>query len=387
MFQAAFECFPWDLDLEGYDESVGRLAGDIGVDAVRVAATHEGIHQLRPRAAEAARAFICGAAAHFQPDSKLYADSRIRPIPAAWTKSRNPLEKIAAAAQKNRLALRVFVSCCQGDAMAERYSHAACIDFFGRMSDNWLCPSNPDVRAYLGALVEDVTTNYPIAALELETADFGADQPLGWHARPLDSLSDPRQIVFSWCFCAACCQRAADAGADIAELRTGINQLLHKWDRPEPFSENILEKSAVPDANVAAFQRMRVDAVTSLIRLLRTRSKAPLQIGLLSPCEVSAAIPTELAPHCDGFYIPVVTTRDDQWPQDVVASAGGPARCDLGLPCHPPYTKDGPTLVTAVHRASQAGFRSITFQNYGCTPEPCLEWVRQAIRYARREAT
>ena len=143
----------WDLDLEGYDESVGRLAGDIGVDAARVAATHEGIHQLRPRAAEAARAFICGAA---RTSSPIQNSMPIRVSAPFRRRGRNRETrwKNRRGAQKNRLALRVFVSCCQGDAMAERYSHAACIDFFGRMSDNWLCPSKSGRSRSTRALVE-----------------------------------------------------------------------------------------------------------------------------------------------------------------------------------------------------------------------------------------
>ena len=88
-YQTVFECFPWDLDLEGYDESLARLAGEIGVDAILVPAVHEGIRELRPRAAEGTRAFVCRAAAHFQPNAKLYSGLRIRPIAAAWMKTRN----------------------------------------------------------------------------------------------------------------------------------------------------------------------------------------------------------------------------------------------------------------------------------------------------------
>jgi len=386
MFQAAFECFPWDLDLEGYDDALARLAGDIGVDAIRVAATHEGISELRPRAPETARVFMCGAAAHFQPDSRLYADTRIRPILAAWMKSRNPLEKIAEAARKHRLALRASVSCCQGVALAERYPHAACVDFFGRPSGNWLCPSHPDVRAYLVSLVADLSMNYPLAALDLEAADFGADYQPGWYSHPFDPPGDPRKTVFSWCSCAACGQRAADAGADVPALRVAINKLFEKWTRLEPIAETSLDELIAADRNIALYQKARIETVTSLIRLMQARSKAPVRMGLLSTCETTAAIPAELGNHCDGFSIPLRTSNDDQWLANVVKEAGGPARCDLDLCCHPPITKDGPALVAAVHHASQSGYRSITFANYGCAPEPCLDWVRQAIRYARREA-
>jgi len=384
MFQAAFECFPWDLDLEGYDDALGRLAGDIGVDAVLVTAVHQGIRELRQRAPEAERAFICGAAAHFQPDSRKYAGLRIRPLPAAWMKSRNPLERITEAAEKHRLKLRVSVSCCQGDALVERYRHAACIDFFGTAM-NWLCPSHPDVRSYLAALVEDLTTNYPVAALHLDTAHFEPFYATGY----MDSLEPPPEIsslFFNTCYCAACCQRATDAGVDVSALRAVIDKLLVKLNRWELVAASSLTDLSAQEPLIAAFQRMRRETVTSLVHSLKTCCRTALRIGLFFPSETSAAVPAELSAHCDGFYVQVSSSRERDWPSDEIEDAGGPARCDINFTCYPPMAPDSPTLVSAVHRAAQSGIGSIIFTNYGVTPEPCLDWVRQAIRYARREA-
>lgn len=387
MFQAAFECFPWDLDLEGYDESLARLAGDIGVDAVRVAAVHGGLHQLRPRAPEIVRAFTCSATAHFQPDARRYADSRIRPIPAAWMKSRNPLEKIGEAAQKHRLVLRAAVTCCDAAAIVERHAHVACIDFFGRPNGSRICPSHPDVRAYLAALTDDLAANYPVSALEFDAADFGPSFAHRWFDQSFAEPADPRRVLFSWCFCAACVQRAADGGVDAADVRSAMNTLFQQWTRLKSPAKLTLSELLDENPVLAAYQAARIETVTSLIRLLRGRSKVPLNLELTSYGECAAAIPSRLAEHCDGFFAPLTSTGDEPWFADLVETVGGPGRCDVGFCCYPPWTKSGPALVTAVHRASQIGYKSVTFQNYGCAPEPCLDWVRQAIRYARREAT
>lgn len=386
MFQAAFECFPWDLDLEGYDDALARLAGDIGVDAVRVAAVHEGIHQLRPRAAETARAFVSGAAAHFQPDSRIHSNSRIRPIPAAWMKTRNPLEKIAAAARKNRLALRVSLSCCKGDALLQRHPHAACTDFFGRAGEDRLCPSHPDVRAYLGAIVEDLSTNYAVNALELEFTGFADAIGHRWYDRAFASARDPQATIFSWCFCAACTQRAADAGIEVPALRAALASMFTHWAALEPVGERTLADWMAANPFIAAYHKTRVETVASLLRSMQARSKVPLRWCLPvdgGPTPFAA----EWKEYCDGCYLPVSTALHDAWPVEIVRAAGGPSQCDLALPCHPPGASDGPSLVAAVRQAAQDGYRSITFSNYGCAPEPCLDWVRQAIRYARREAS
>jgi hypothetical protein len=386
IFQTAFECFPWDLDLEGYDESLGRLAGDVGVDAVLVPAVHEGVREIRPRAAESDRAFVCGAAAHFQPNAKLYSGLRIRPIPAAWMKTRNPLEKIAEAAKKHRLKLRVSISCCQGAALVERYPHAACVDFFGQPSSEWLCPTNPDVRAYLGALVEDLTTNYPVAALDVHSAHF---QP-GGSGEPRHALEPPPGIatlLFGTCFCSSCIQHASDAGVDMAALHAFLHNAFVTLGHLEPVSALEFPDLIAENRVVADFQRTRKEAVTLLVHSLWARCRAPIRMALAGPKDTTATWPEELSKFCDGFHIPVFGCREHDWPADEIAAAGGAARCDISFPCYPPFAPDGPALVNAVHGASQSGIESITFENYGMCPAPCLDWVRQAIRYARREAT
>src|SRR5262249_33730749 len=97
-----FYCYPWDLEDEGLEISLGRLAGEIGVDGITVAATETDIRMIRGRPLGGRRTFISPAGAHFQPDPAIHRGNRIRPIPASWMKSKNPLERIAKVAEKER---------------------------------------------------------------------------------------------------------------------------------------------------------------------------------------------------------------------------------------------------------------------------------------------
>src|SRR5205085_3889822 len=82
---------PWDLIDEGIDRVLDRISGEIGCDGIQVTAVTGPVHVFRPHANVSPRTYRCDAAAYFQPDAKRYADSRLRPLPAAWIKSRNPL--------------------------------------------------------------------------------------------------------------------------------------------------------------------------------------------------------------------------------------------------------------------------------------------------------
>ncbi len=127
MQQAFFWCYPWDIDAA----SLGRMAGDIGVDAISVAATTQRVAALSPRTADGPHTVIQESAAHFRPSADRYAATRLRLATAKWMKSRNALEQIAHAAEKAGLALRVWATCCQSDTLARQHPMAQCVDVFG----------------------------------------------------------------------------------------------------------------------------------------------------------------------------------------------------------------------------------------------------------------
>ncbi|RIK66020.1 MAG: hypothetical protein DCC65_11310 [Planctomycetota bacterium] len=379
-----FAAFPWDLTDEGPDAALARLAGELGVDGVTVAVVHPGIHELRGRPLGGRWAFRCGAAAHFQPDAPRYAAARIRPITAAWMKSRNPLEHIARIAERERLRLRVSIDPCRGRELVERFSHAACMDLFGEASDTRLCPSNPEVRAYIAALAEDLVSNYPVEAVELAGADFGDPSQARSLADSGVDLPPADRVLFSWCFCAACRQRAADSGVSAEAAAAVLQDRLAAAARLEMRDHATFADVIAGCPELAAYQRVRAESVTSLVRSVK--AKCPYRVVYLLDGDLTASgvDPVALADACDAL-----NTSFDAGHRSTELSAGHGAvlrkSVEVRLTCRPPLAPDGPALVARTHEASQAGFDSITFENYGLTPEPCLDWVRQAVRYARRE--
>ncbi|MCG8407253.1 MAG: hypothetical protein MI923_18805 [Phycisphaerales bacterium] len=378
MNQAFFWCYPWDLADEGYERALTRLVGEIGVDAVSVAATTHRVRSFRPRLTEGPRTVSYDAAAHFQPSGRCYANTQLRPTAAAWMKTRNPLEKIARLAEQNAIKLRVWTVCCQHDTLSARHPMATRVDVFGDRFDGWLCPSNPDVREYVAALAEDLTTNYPVETIELEAMDFDmADRrvELGIDSHPIG------RALMDWCFCSSCRQRAMDAGVDTASVKASALSHLDRAFRLEPPAFGSFELLLANDTHLAGYQKMRIDAVTSLVQMVRSRTSARLMVHRNGRSKHGGADPSALAAHCDGFLLPWAhgrvqsdDTEDDR------------SKVEVRINCCPPHMKDGPSLVTQVHQASQAGHPAIGFHHYGMTPEPCLDWIRQAIRYARREA-
>jgi hypothetical protein len=374
------------LEEEGIETAIDRMAGEIGVDAVSVATTLPSVSEFRARAFATQRTVEHEAAAHFQPVAKHYAGTRIRPIAAPWMKSRNPLEKIAQHAGKQGLKVRAWTTCCHGSAMVARHKMAACVNVFGDLSQSWMCPSNPDVREYVAALVEDLATNYPLETIELDGADFGGPIHSHRHARSGVGTGPVEQVLLSWCFCPSCQQRARDGGLDVEAVAAAAASHLGQMMLAKIPIHSDFDSLLASDGHLAAYHKLRMDVVTSLVQLVRGRTKARLVLHHEAPSPFSAADPTALSEVCDGLVIPAARHGRAQTSDARLPHVWRAERTELAQPCHPPHVEDGPALVSTVHQAAETGCAAIGFSNYGVAPEPCLDWVRQAVRYARRES-
>ena len=384
-------CYPWDLDDEGVELSIGTLAGRVGVDAVSVAASLHGVREHRGRQMGNRRTVEYDAAVHFRPDSGCYANTRLRPVVAPWLRSRNPLQRIADEALKQGIRLRVWSACCHSSTLVARYPSASCVDVFGDSVSTWLCPSNPDVREYLVALVRDLGAHYAVDALELEAAHFGHGGHAHRHLTCGVLPNEAQRTVLGWGFCASCRQRARRNGIDADAVAAKTQGLLAAMYRLEPTPTDSAAALIAADEALLAYHRMRVETVASLVELARSRTEARLVVRFpdmaLNPYDTGVD-PVAVRKHCDALSLPLPAPADppaQRVLEKIVAAMGGPGAAEVTMDCHPPRFQDGPTLVAEVKRLAAQGYAAIGFSNYGVAPEPCLDWVRQAIRFARRE--
>lgn len=388
MKDAFFWSYPWDLLDEGPDLAIDRIAGEIGAQSISLATTYHSVAQFRPHAADAPLRFVAEAAAHFQPNAAAYAATRIRPLPAAWMKSRNPLERIADACSKRGVALRAWLVACHSGALASRHPDAACKDAFANRSTTWICPANPDVREYVAGLAADLSTNYPIAAIELESPDFDSGPHAHAHEKIGLNLGPIERLLLSLCFCESCVQSANDADIDAAAVLRSVRVHLAPTIAGQPPRTTSINDFLASDALIRAYTRHRTDSIRALVTAVRRRTKIPIFVHAPYAPDLAGWNPADLGQHCDGFIFPAWTESPESRRArlaELIAAAASPDRVHLGFYCYPPQTADGPTLVRAVHEAVSAGHETIGFYNYGIAPNAGLDWARQAIRFARRD--
>lgn len=402
-----FSCHPTDIEDDGIESSLGVLAGEIGVDAINVAAVANGSWALRGRSSSGPRLVEREAGAHFQPEIARYGGTHLRPVVASRIKSRNPLEKIAQEAQRLGLRLRASIACCLHERLATKYPMARCVNVFGDPDPAWVCPANPDVREFLAAMAEDLTSGYPIESLELRRLGFPAAD---LRDRGVDvglPSDDARRPLLTWCFCSSCRQRAADLGIDVEALLAWLRGQIDGLFRLEAAAFDRLESLLGSEPQAAQYAKMREQVVVSLAKLVRSRTKARLVLRLTLNAR-QAEPNVEMAETFDRIHLPAPAGRPAaaiarptlvgvEQSADLAARAAEriascqaysyePSRTEVWMPCHPPDVNDGPTLVRRVRAISQTGVAAVGFTDYGLAPAPCLEWARQAIRFARREA-
>lgn len=383
------DCYPWDLEDEGIDAALARTKGDLYADDICLLAHCDDLVQRRSRAIGGPRTLHRAAGAHFRPDAGHYAATRIRPIPAAWMKSRDPFTKIAKACDGLGVGLCIRASCLRNRSLVDKHPMAACIDAFGDASTRRLCPANPDVREYAVAMATDLAETYAARRVELTDVTFDSSRYARETSLGID-LVGAAAILQDWCFCPACRQRAADHDCDADAAQASVREWLNKafdeaaLGKLEDFNEG-LTAALGDDEALSGYQAARGASERSLIAAVHAKLGNKLAVPVDDDPELTAIAPVaaELGIELVARY---QRARSDCPIAGAVAAMGGASNVAVRFDAYPPYIDGGQALVAAVHKAAEAGHARIGFYAEGLLAAPCLGWIRQAVRYARRES-
>lgn len=389
MFQTNMWTYLWDLVDEGIEETLDRLKGEAGVTGISLAVTYHSIEQLRPHPGVTPRTFRSSGGAQFQSKPELYAATRIRPVVAPWLKKSNPLAAVSEACEKRGLKLRAWTVCCHGSAAVAKYPAFAMKDVFGDPSATWMCPINPDVREYLRALVEDLTTHYLFDTIELERPSFPEKLHSHAHHKMGVALGPVGEFLYNLCFCESCRQTAKRDGLDVEAAAgiasAGLNTIL---------TDGTL-KSATPEehlsahSELASFVDWRCGQVASLAAMLREVSPVRTVVHRVGNRHMTATDWRDVGAACDGLLAPCSYSGEEAMQKlvgEVCTDAGNLSGVELSFNACTPQCPSAEAFVSAIAGAAKLGVRSVDVYNYGLLPIERMEWIRRAARYAQREA-
>lgn len=303
-------------------------------------------------------------------------------------KSRDPFSRIAGTCESMGVGLILRASCLRNAALVHKYPMAACIDVFGDVSRDRLCPANPDVREFIAAMATDLAESYSAQRIELADVLFNTSRD-GREASMGVELKGAAQGLQDWCFCPACRQRAADAGCHVDAVLANVQQWLNRaFERTiggklDDVNAGIMAAIG-DDADLRSYQASRRASERSLIATIHAKLGDTLAIPVNDDAELAAIAPiaTELGVSLVARYRKPASASPIPGAVDAL---GGAEDVSVRFDAYPPHAESGPALVSAVHDIVTAGHGRVGFHADGLLPAPCLDWVRQAVRYARRE--
>lgn len=389
--QVDLECFLWDLVDEGVEDALDRIKGETGVTGIVVPVLGRELLQFRPHPGVSPRSYTYDGGAMFQPDSTRYASTRLRPVVAETLRKSNPLKAVVEACRARGLNVGCNVAACSARRVAERYEHAASCDVFGDRG-SWLCPVNPDVQEYIRGLLADLTENYPLDSLRLRHVGFpwssSGGLPTRFHELRGFAMGPVELWLRTICFCESCRQLSKRDEIDVDAAARIAGETLEAACRSGGSVQDSIADFVEQHEPLAAFLVWRRSQLQRWIASLKTACQCPLTGEAPPQPEVDCLPAIELSDAFDNLYRTCGQTGAETVDATLAGLDAGwdPSRIILGISARSdcPSSED---LVAAVVRAVQSGCRAVAIGDYGSVPLDRLDWIRQAVRFARREST
>jgi len=363
---------PWNLE-DSPPDLLERLVGEVGLTHVILPVVTGPLTQFRFNRLQSAPYFHTEGGWQFPVDVRRLMFGGLRPRLAEWFGRRDVLSRVCDRAARLGVALRLRADPLANAALRVTEESLRPDNAWGQLrAGDAPCLSHPQTREYLRAALQ-VLREFVLQGLELE-----APAPLGrgWGASSVGVNSEALADV---CFCSSCREIARRAGVDpdpaARSIRVQIQQRFAHDDR-QAFAADVQ-----PDTVLEGYLRA-VDADNHALFGELAETLAGGDLCLLRPgCAGQQGDP----PPTGWSWLVSLTTAE-------LARFTEAPRVALPLPtgavCAPAW---GPTLqaselVRFVSAAQQAAIPLLEFERIDEAPECAITWLKQAVRYARRES-
>ena len=375
--KAGIYLYPWDLEDEGAESVIARLR-DTGLDAISLAVSYHAGKFTRPHANGQKVYFPEDGTIYFPPDLSHY--GRVKPIVNSRVGGYEALQVLERAAPG--FSVTAWTVGLHNSPLGRAHPDLVVRNAYGDPLWNSLCPSKPDVRAYLVALCADIANNQPVAEVAIETPGWQAFRHGHHHEFELIDLTQNAQILLGTCFCDDCVAAAGTAGIDAAALKARTRGDLGRF-----FADGAEPTDPATDDAWQPFVAWRATTVTSLVAEIR--DEMPPHVGLAivpstqSPNSLSWIEGSDLLQLAGIARLEVPAYQRGLGPiaadvGAVRATAGADAR--IGYILRPTPNLPSPAaLRDAVAMIAADGATGVSFYNYGHMRLSTLGWIKEAL--------
>jgi hypothetical protein len=386
--------YAWDLLDLGFDTVLGELRDRAGLNCISLASSYHAGRFLQPRSPRRKVYFPEDGTIYFHPTPARWEGLAIQPkVADLILEGGDVLGELVRRRDEGGLEVSCWTVCLHNTRLGLLHPGAVTRNAFGNPNYYNLCPSNPDARAYVCALVADLTHSYRPDLVELESPSFMGFAHEFHHEKDGVGLMPEDDFVLSLCFCDSCRARAARAGVDAEAARKIVAQsIVEACERetPQPrfpdFPAGRLDTFAQFPA-LHEYLLWRSEPVTSLIAEMKARAHPSSRIvlidlaeGWLGGCDLGA-----IGRVCDGAILCVYALGPEHGAaiiREGRAALGPEKFLGAGFRLFNGEVGGAEGLIARVNACVTAGAEGLNFYNYGLIPAKRVDWIRAAVRPA-----
>lgn len=261
--QSSVLAFATDLIDEGADGFFGNLRDRAGVGGVTLASVYHEARDVFPHNPERVVRYLEPGAAYFRPDPARWQGLRLRPVPSTAIDGRDPFAEAAAETARRGMKLHAWTVFLHNDRLGFQHPDCAPANAFGDRSLTDLCPANPDVRAYVLALVAE-HGRYGVDAIRAESLHFHGLRHGYHHERYFEQLGPLTEALLGICFCEHCRAHADRLGVPADEVRDVVRAEIRRRLADEDAAADDTALDSLAGGALAAYIDAAAATVTEL---------------------------------------------------------------------------------------------------------------------------
>ena len=384
----ALWAYPWDLVDGGVVDTAERLTAD-GIDELNVATNYHSVQAFTPHNPTRST-FFAHASSYFHPSDDY---GRLSPIPNETMGDDDWLSEIAEGLASTPISLNSWTIGCHNSRLGMASPDVTLENPYGDRLIFGLCPSHPDVRAYLTALLRDLNERASFNRIELETFDYFYGTGFGWHHDKFHvDLGDVGEYLFGLCFCEHCQANAEEAGVDTAAARETCVEILELLVDGRLDPDLALADWLLGQPHLREYIEVRGRTLTDLYAEFDEAtgdSDLGYYLGMVGGPEESWKVGVDINGIEDALdYVTVIAYESSP---EAVLDRVAVARTLTDVPIHVgllpghPVIDDQEAVAAIVDGLADADVERVSFYNYGLLPERNLEWIRRAVEPHREE--
>lgn len=391
--EASMWAYPWDLEDCGMGRALEEMQ-ESGLTGVSVITSYHAGRFLCVRSPKRKVYYPEDGTIYYPTDMSRFKGLRIQPRISRFS-SEHPdfWDRLLTEADKRRMTVSGWTVCLHNTRIGTTWPDVCVRNAFGDPACYNPCPSHPDMRAYMVALMDDLCSHLPLHALELESMNFMGFAHEFHHEKDGIGLTALGDFLLSLCFCPSCVERARREGVDILpaarRVKGWLEQMCEGTLRLGTDEEFLRGGIAFFDGypEVQAYLRWRPGVITSLMREVHAATGGRTRLYFLSLLPHSRSWLfgvdlREITRCCEGVVVCSYDCDERQAEADLRESrrdfAPG-AQLMMGVRCFTPEYADGAALRRKLLVAKRQKADGLRLYNYGLIPRERMRWIRAAL--------